>query len=90
MVKEVKVNAVVRIGLPYRVADALARALKPEAEVELKGVISDIKRTDSELILNVNAPDISSALATLNGLLRLASSLVELLKALKLYDAKNL
>jgi tRNA threonylcarbamoyladenosine modification (KEOPS) complex Pcc1 subunit len=88
--KERKVNAVIKIGLPYKVADALARALKPETEIELKGVTSEVERHDSELILNIKAPDIPSALATLNSLLRLASSLVELLKIVETSDAKNL
>jgi tRNA threonylcarbamoyladenosine modification (KEOPS) complex Pcc1 subunit len=88
--KEGGVDAVIRIGLPYRVADALARALKPEADIGLRGVISDVVRYDSELVLNIKAPDISSALATLNGLLRLASSVIDLLKVVESYDAKNL
>jgi tRNA threonylcarbamoyladenosine modification (KEOPS) complex Pcc1 subunit len=69
-----RVEARITARLSSEEAEALEKALKPEAEARLRGVEARVSRRDDLLIIEVRAPNTSAARATTNSLLRLASA----------------
>ncbi len=69
-----RVEARVTIHLSHEEAEALEKALRPEAEARLRGVEAWVSREGGKLTVEVRAPDTSAARATTNSLLRLAAT----------------
>jgi len=74
-----RVEARVTILLHLEEAEALEKALRPEAEARLRGVVSSVSRNGEELTIEIRAPDTSSARATANSLLRLAATAIQVI-----------
>ena len=72
-----RVETKVTIHLTPEEAEALEKALKPEAEARLRGVESSVSREGGRLTIEISAPDTSSARATTNSLLRLAATALQ-------------
>ncbi len=69
-----RVEVRVTIHLAPEEAEALEKALRPEAEARLRGVESSVSREGGVLAIEIRAPDTSAARATANSLLRLAAT----------------
>ncbi len=72
-----RVEARVKIHLSPEEAEALEKALRPEAETRLRGVEACVSREGGRLTIEVRAPDTSAARATANSLLRLAATALQ-------------
>lgn len=64
-------------GLEDELAEALVKALKPEADIRLRGVKASISKERDGVHVAIKAPDHSSFRATLNSLLRLSASILK-------------
>ncbi len=74
-----RVEARVTVHLAPEEAEALEKALRPEAEARLRGVESSVSREGGELMIVISAPDTSAARATTNSLLRLAATALQVI-----------
>lgn len=69
-----RAEARVTVHLSPEEAEAVERALRPEAEARLRGVEVRVSRDGGSLTVEIRAPDTSAARATANSLLRLEAT----------------
>ncbi len=67
-------------GLDDKLAETLIKALKPEADIRLRGVKASVTKENGSVHIAIKAPDHSSFRATLNSLLRLSASILKTIK----------
>jgi|GEM_PF-1864859 len=70
-------------GIPEDLRETLVKSLKPEAESELRGVRASISLIEGGVRIEIRAPNHSAFRAALNSILRLTSTVLNLIDELR-------
>ncbi len=69
-----------------RLANALYKAVKPEASLKLRGVEMNVIVKDCLIVIDISAPEVTSALPVVNNILKLLATTIDVIQAFQHSD----
>jgi len=81
MERKVRITVEIEVrDVGCRLANALYSAVKPEASLKLRGVNMSVVRKDCSVVIDINAPEVASALPVVNNILKLMATSIDVIQ----------